>query len=427
MASQIDYWRVSNSLADATERCYIMTCTLSDHQPVALTFPIEYFTRGPGPVLEINVDVLKEELLKVMVTNAWKDWQKAKASMEIRQWWDVGKANIKQVIQEYCTLKKQFEMAEEERLENNLEELNRIAEPDQNTLRKTHSMESTLRDAQWQKTEGARIRARVKHALEGEQNTAFFFRQIKKKTCPGRQNSVASSNKGWLNTKLRGEASTGVYGETLWISFQIRATFNSRSIRVAEESGHTSKAQRTEQFGRRVIDRWIAQGADEHAGRKIPRNRQASQTILCCILAAGWRGSKATFCRVALNKENYLWVWGGQSSHQSSRTVIRRCSKIGDPSLYSRMIYKRRCGWHRDVLFVSNASTINAFISEIVFTDRSWPDAEVNCSVNTISLMKALIVETFETNKTSLCYPLRACTGKSSLCYPLRACTGKSL
>ena len=181
VASQIDYWRVSNSLADATERCYIMTCTLSDHQPVALTFPIEYFTRGPGPVLEINVDVLKEELLKVMVTNAWKDWQKAKASMEIRQWWDVGKANIKQVIQEYCTLKKQFEMAEEERLENNLEELNRIAEPDQNTLRKTHSMESTLRDAQWQKTEGARIRARVKHPLErGEQNTAFFFRQIKK-------------------------------------------------------------------------------------------------------------------------------------------------------------------------------------------------------------------------------------------------------
>ena len=89
------------------------------------------------------------------------------------------KAKIKQVIEEYCMLKKQSEMAEEERLENDLEELNRIVEPDQNTLRKIHSIESTLRDAQLQKAERARIRARVKHATEGERNTAFFFRQEK--------------------------------------------------------------------------------------------------------------------------------------------------------------------------------------------------------------------------------------------------------
>ena len=41
------------------------------------------------------------------------------------------------------------------------------------------SLESTLRDAQLQKAEGARIRARVKHAIEGGRNTAFFFRQEK--------------------------------------------------------------------------------------------------------------------------------------------------------------------------------------------------------------------------------------------------------
>ena len=110
-----------------------------------------------------------------MVTNTWKEWQKPEADLEIRQWWDVGKANIKQVIQEYCMLKKKFEMAEAERLEKDLEERNCIAEPDQNTLRKTHSMESTLRDAQWQKEEGARIQARVKYTTEGERNTAFFF------------------------------------------------------------------------------------------------------------------------------------------------------------------------------------------------------------------------------------------------------------
>ena len=53
VASRIDYWMVSNSLADATERCYIMPCTLSDHRLVALTFPIEYSARGPG-VLEMQ-------------------------------------------------------------------------------------------------------------------------------------------------------------------------------------------------------------------------------------------------------------------------------------------------------------------------------------------------------------------------------------
>ena len=143
---------VSNLLADARERCYIMPCTLSDHQPVALTFPIEYSARGPG-YWKCNVDVLKEEPLKVMVTNTWKEWQKAKTGMEIQQWWDVGKAKMKQVIEEYCMLKKQSEMAEEERLENDLEALNRIVEPDQTTLRKIHSIESTLRDAQLQKAE----------------------------------------------------------------------------------------------------------------------------------------------------------------------------------------------------------------------------------------------------------------------------------
>ena len=71
-------------------------------------------------------------------------------------------------------------------VENDLEELNRIVEPDLNTLRKIHSfislndsIKSTLRDTQLQKAEGARIRARVKHAIEGEGNTTFFFRQEK--------------------------------------------------------------------------------------------------------------------------------------------------------------------------------------------------------------------------------------------------------
>ena len=41
------------------------------------------------------------------------------------------------------------------------------------------------------------------------------------------------------------------------------------------------------------------------------------------------------------------------------------------------MIYKLRYGWHKDVLFFSNVSMINAFISEIVFWNLksrgSWP------------------------------------------------------
>ena len=34
------------------------------------------------------------------------------------------------------------------------------------------------------------------------------------------------------------------------------------------------------------------------------------------------------------------------------------------------MIYKRRYVWHKDVLFVSNVSTIHAFVSEIVFAEQ---------------------------------------------------------
>ena len=35
--------------------------------------------------------------------------------------------------------------------------------------------------------------------------------------------------------------------------------------------------------------------------------------------------------------------------------------------MYLVMTYKRRYGWHKDVLFVSNVSAINAFVSEILF------------------------------------------------------------
>ena len=62
----------------------------------------------------MHVDVRKEEPVKVLVSNAWKEGQNAKTGMEIQQWWDVGKAKIKQVIQEYRMLKKQSEMAKEE-------------------------------------------------------------------------------------------------------------------------------------------------------------------------------------------------------------------------------------------------------------------------------------------------------------------------
>ena len=195
---------------------------------------------------------------------------KAKASMEIRQWWDVGKANMKQVIQDYRMLKKQSERAEEKRLENDLEELNRIAEPDQHTLRKIHSMESTLQDAHLQKKEGARIRARVKHAIEGERNTAFFFRQEKQHARAKTVSQVRTKDGSIQSSEEKPvlECMAKFY-EPLFKSEQPLTQHQSEWLKSLATPARPEELSNLE--GGLSILRWIAQGADQHAGRKILR------------------------------------------------------------------------------------------------------------------------------------------------------------
>ena len=68
------------------------------------------------------------------------------------------------------------------------------------------------------------------------------------------------------------------------------------------------------------------------------------------------------FKKFSFRKDPFVIVYTYRASIQRRRSHdFLPCTLI-----VTVMIYKRRCGWHKDVLFFSNVSTINAFISEIV-------------------------------------------------------------
>ena len=182
-ASRIDLIGCPTVWAPLVSSCDIVPCPFSDHAAVVLFFsPPVPIPRGPGR-WKCNVSVLQDLELRSNIKSFWLYWRTRQPFFpSVGKWWDKEKTLIKSIISRHCSSKASNSRREWDlfaRLADHLKKkldagMTSVAEPLESVLISIADMDRTA-------AAGARVRARVKWAEEGESSSKYFFRQEKKR------------------------------------------------------------------------------------------------------------------------------------------------------------------------------------------------------------------------------------------------------
>ena len=103
-----------------------------------------------------------------MFTNWWVYWKLEKKSFSnLREWWDIAKIKASKKVN---TTDDKIKA-----LKNKLETLKDISEPSRQQLEELADLESQIHSHYENKTDAARLRAKVDWYEKGEQSTKYFF------------------------------------------------------------------------------------------------------------------------------------------------------------------------------------------------------------------------------------------------------------
>ena len=158
-------------------------CPFSDHAAVVLSFsPPVPIPRGPGR-WKCNVSVFQDLELRSNIESFWLYWRTRQPFLPSGgKGWNKGKRLIKSIISRHCSFKASNTRRERDllaRLADHLKKkldagMTSVAEPLESALISIADMDRTS-------AAGARLRARVKWAEEGESSSKYFFGQEKKR------------------------------------------------------------------------------------------------------------------------------------------------------------------------------------------------------------------------------------------------------
>ena len=181
-ASRLDMFWVSTFFLQLILTVGILPFFRSDHSYIHMKFSVPTTAnRGPG-IWKFNTSLLKDLNFILMVTQFWESWQKEKNSFfSLSAWWDAGKARLRSKIRTYSRKKASTFRKHIRMLENTLFFLKRRAEKGEEVNGLIADTKAELEEAHRQKARGARIRAKVQWAEEGEISSAYFFRLEKKR------------------------------------------------------------------------------------------------------------------------------------------------------------------------------------------------------------------------------------------------------
>ena len=166
--SRIDYFLISVSLDVQIENIYHSFAPFTDHKAVDIFINIDPLTRGPG-IWKMNSEILLNNDFRDGFTDLWKKWKDQKQFYtDKKRWWDIGKLHIKSYTQQFS---KEYNFNQNTRLEYLEEQINKKkkADADYNRLQKEYE------DIFANKTQGIRIRSKVKEWEEGEKSSKYFY------------------------------------------------------------------------------------------------------------------------------------------------------------------------------------------------------------------------------------------------------------
>ena len=166
--------------------CDIIPCPYSDHAAVLFVCPIPVpLPRGPGR-WKFNVSLLKDTAFVREVETFWAFWTRRKPSSSLQSWWDKGKKRLKGIAIRFCTTRKAQRSDSRSLLTSLASHLKE--QIDNGRVSLLGSYEGVLQQISFldkAEAEGARLRARIRWAEEGEMSTRFFLRQERRRGADG--------------------------------------------------------------------------------------------------------------------------------------------------------------------------------------------------------------------------------------------------
>ena len=181
-ASRLDMFWLSSFLLPFILQTSILPFFRSDHSYVHLKLRLPSNThRGRGS-WKLNVSLLKDPAFIQLVTRFWQSWQLEKPSfLSLGAWWEAGKSRLRQQIQSFSRQRAATARRQIRSLENTLLHLQRRLNLGEDVSQLLAETKANLATAHQEKARGARIRAQVQWAEDGEVSSSYFFRLEKKR------------------------------------------------------------------------------------------------------------------------------------------------------------------------------------------------------------------------------------------------------
>ncbi|MGH0177545.1 UNVERIFIED_CONTAM: hypothetical protein FKN15_075286, partial [Acipenser sinensis] len=180
--SRIDRFYVTRNHAHCVRSSDIRPAPFTDHNLLAVAVALVPVGHASA-YWHFNNALLEDERFERSFRDFWTVWHGRRSRFPTwRQWWDVGKAQIKIFCQEYTRGASRRRDSRIERLERELLDLeSRLARGDQLEQSAYEEKKSTLRDLQLQRSRGAYVRSRIQFLREMDRGSHFFYALEKKK------------------------------------------------------------------------------------------------------------------------------------------------------------------------------------------------------------------------------------------------------
>ncbi len=176
VACRLDYFLISQDLKQKVSNVVIKTAVRTDHQAVVLTLTLEHSARGPGTWC-FNNSLCKDEIYRKTLIKILEECHNDFKGQDDRAFWDLCKMRIKEKTIKYCQRKAQIRSRCLISLESSVCELEREADNEPNPENVTQYEASKRQLDQFYKynAEGAKIRSKVKHYIDGEKSTKYVL------------------------------------------------------------------------------------------------------------------------------------------------------------------------------------------------------------------------------------------------------------
>ena len=168
--SRIDYWLTSKSLNYQIQDVSNSHAPRTDHRIITLKLSTNEVKRGKG-IWKLNTSLLFDNEYKDKIRNFWAWWKNEKHKYtDIGMWWDMGKVGIKDLSRDYSTVKSLVEKSELEDLEFEIDSIKDDFSQNERLSELKLKYDTIIN----KKSEGEKIRSKIKWWEEGEKSTKFF-------------------------------------------------------------------------------------------------------------------------------------------------------------------------------------------------------------------------------------------------------------